>query len=55
MVADMQKSQTFLYASSLMRQDIAFEWIRKIQDVVNGVAPLGQALGELQALQDKPQ
>ncbi len=55
MVADMQKSDTFLYASSLMRQDIAFEWIRKIQDVVNGVAPLDQALTELQALQDKPQ
>jgi multiple sugar transport system substrate-binding protein len=55
MVGDMQASPTFLYASSLMRQDVAFDWIRKIQDVVNGVTPLDQALGQLQDLQDRPQ
>jgi ABC-type glycerol-3-phosphate transport system substrate-binding protein len=55
MVGDMQANPTFLYASSLMRQDVAFDWIRKIQDVVNGVTPLKQALEQLQDLQDRQQ
>ena len=36
------------------QQAVAFDWIRKIQDVVNGVTPLDEALKQLQATQDKP-
>jgi ABC-type glycerol-3-phosphate transport system substrate-binding protein len=53
MVGDLQTRPTFLYASSLMRQDIAFDWIRKIQDVVNGQTTLDEALAQLQALQER--
>jgi ABC-type glycerol-3-phosphate transport system substrate-binding protein len=53
MVGDLQSKPTFLYASSLMRQDIAFDWIRKIQDVVNGQTTLDEALAQLQALQER--
>lgn len=53
MVHDFQTQDTFLYASSLMKQDVAFDWVRKIQDVVNGVTPLDTALDQLQAVQEK--
>jgi raffinose/stachyose/melibiose transport system substrate-binding protein len=55
MVNDLQTRPIFLYVSSLMRQDVVFDWMRKIQDVINGVMPLSEALDQLQALQDKPQ
>jgi hypothetical protein len=55
MVNDLQTRPIFLYVSSLMRQDVVFDWMRKIQDVINGVTPLPEALDQLQALQDKPQ
>jgi ABC-type glycerol-3-phosphate transport system substrate-binding protein len=53
MLHDLQTRDTFLYASSLMKQDVAFDWVRKIQDVVNGVTSLDDALDQLQAVQDK--
>jgi LacI family transcriptional regulator len=53
MVDDLQTKDTFLYASSLMKQDIAFDWIRKIQDVVNDITTLDDALDQLQAMQEK--
>jgi hypothetical protein len=53
MLHDLQTQDTFLYASSLMKQDVAFDWVRKIQDVVNGVTSLDDALDQLQAVQDK--
>ena len=53
MLHDLQTSDTFLYASSLMKQDVAFDWIREIQDVANGVSSLDDALAKLQAVQDK--
>ncbi len=53
MVHDLQTANTFLYASSLMKQDVAFDWIRRIQDVVNGVTTLDDALSQLQAVQEK--
>jgi ABC-type glycerol-3-phosphate transport system substrate-binding protein len=53
MVGDLLSKPTFLYASSLMRQDIAFDWIRKIQEVANGQATLDDALAQLQALQER--
>lgn len=53
MVHDFQTQDTFLYASSLMKQDVAFDWVRKIQDVANGVTPLDEALDQLQAVQEK--
>jgi raffinose/stachyose/melibiose transport system substrate-binding protein len=53
MLGDLLSKPTFLYASSLMRQDIAFDWIRKIQDVANGQSTLDDALAQLQALQDR--
>ena len=54
MVGDLLTKPTFLYVSSLMRQDVVFEWMRKFTDVINGVTPLAQALDELQQLQDNP-
>jgi hypothetical protein len=54
MVNDLLTRPTFLYVSSLMRQDVVFEWMRKFTDVINGVKPLNQALDELQHLQDNP-
>jgi ABC-type glycerol-3-phosphate transport system substrate-binding protein len=54
MVNDLLTKPTFLYVSSLMRQDVVFEWMRKFTDVINGVTPLKQALDELQQLQDNP-
>jgi len=53
MLHDLQTEDTFLYASSLMKQDVAFDWVRKIQDVVNGVTSLDDALDQLQAVQEK--
>lgn len=53
MLHDLQTRDTFLYASSLMKQDVAFDWVRKIQDVTNGVTTLDDALTQLQAVQDK--
>ena len=53
MLHDLQTGDTFLYASSLMKQDVAFDWIREIQDVANGVSSLDDALAKLQAVQDK--
>lgn len=54
MVNDLLTRPTFLYVSSLMRQDVVFEWMRKFQDVINGVTPLKDALDQLQDLQDNP-
>ena len=54
MVNDLLTKPTFLYVSSLMRQDVVFEWMRKFTDVINGVKPLNVALDELQQLQDNP-
>jgi raffinose/stachyose/melibiose transport system substrate-binding protein len=54
MVNDLLTKPTFLYVSSLMRQDVVFEWMRKFTDVINGVTPLSQALDELQHLQENP-
>lgn len=54
MVNDLLTKPTFLYVSSLMRQDVVFEWMRKFTDVINGVKPLDQMLDELQQLQDNP-
>jgi ABC-type glycerol-3-phosphate transport system substrate-binding protein len=53
MMHDFQTHETYLYASALMRQDVIFAWMRKFQDVVNGVTTLDDALNELQAMQDK--
>ena len=54
MVNDLLTKPTFLYVSSLMRQDVVFEWMRKFTDVINGVQPLDQMLDELQQLQENP-
>jgi multiple sugar transport system substrate-binding protein len=54
MVNDLQTRPIFLYVSSLMRQDVVFEWMRKFTDIVNGVTPLNEALDQLQELQDNP-
>jgi raffinose/stachyose/melibiose transport system substrate-binding protein len=54
MVNDLMTKPTFLYVSSLMRQDVVFEWMRTFTDVINGVKPLNQALDELQHLQENP-
>ncbi len=54
MVNDLLTRPTFLYVSSLMRQDVVFEWMRKFTDVINGVTTLDEALDQLQQLQDNP-
>ncbi|MCB9992141.1 MAG: sugar ABC transporter substrate-binding protein [Hyphomicrobiaceae bacterium] len=54
MVGDFLDHPTFLYVSSLMRQDVVFEWMRLFQDVIAGSLTLDEALNQLQDLQDNP-